>query len=78
MSFHCFAELPKSYVLSAFGIKLEVKSALILIESLSASPIVISPPIVKSPVTLPSPSICNAEPLIVLKDQAQFRLASNG
>ena len=27
MSFHCFAELPKSYVLSAFGIKLEVKSA---------------------------------------------------
>ena len=36
-----------------------------MISSVSASPILILPPSVKSPVIFPLPSICSAEPLIV-------------
>ena len=57
-SFHCFAVVPKSYVMSAFGVRLEVKSAVILIESVSASPRVKLPPIKESP------TIWSLEPLI--------------
>ena len=50
-------ELPKSYVESASGINDELKSALIVKESVSASPMFIFPPMVTSPVKLESPLI---------------------
>ena len=62
-----------SKVESAFGTKLEVRSAAIVRESVSASPMLIFPPMVTSPVRLESPAISNlpkepvelTEPLIL-------------
>ena len=54
--FQFFVELPRLNVESAFGIKLEVRSAEMVKESESASPICMLPPIVTSPVNLEAPA----------------------
>ena len=62
-----------SKVESVFGTKLEVRSAAIVRESVSVSPMLIFPPMVTSPIRLESPAIYNlpkepvekTEPLIL-------------
>ena len=53
---HSFVALPRSYVLLSFGNRLLVKSATIVILSVSALPTVIVPPIVTLPPTSKLPA----------------------
>ena len=58
-SFQFLVGLPKLNVESALGIRFDVKSADIVNESVSESPMFILPPMVTSPKILESPAISN-------------------